>query len=246
MFSRLTSVQFHEVASRSSIFYGAPLRRHLSMTLNNMIYCGMNLAPWLLAFGWPFVWHRKTVEGWWRYALWLVPPLIVLLGIHSGRAGYWLIAFPPLLLLCATLGRTHFPATIAAVVVSLAISYFPYGRLQFSKLAPVSYVFYRSTPRIALDLEASQRKLNQVLRQLSALRAPQPFVCARDVPEAPNIRTVTYDFAYVNWVLPGAAPTGQSIWLFDQHGPPTGRQIESDNLWSLWELMSPQPQAPNP
>ena len=244
--SRLTSVQFHEVASRSSIFYGAPLRRHLSMTLNNMIYCGMNLAPWLLAFGWPFVWHRKTVEGWWRYALWLVPPLIVLLGIHSGRAGYWLIAFPPLLLLCATLGRTHFPATIAAVVVSLAISYFPYGRLQFSKLAPVSYVFYRSTPRIALDLEASQRKLNQVLRQLSALRAPQPFVCARDVPEAPNIRTVTYDFAYVNWVLPGAAPTGQSIWLFDQHGPPTGRQIESDNLWSLWELMSPPAPSPQP
>jgi hypothetical protein len=143
------------------------------------------------------------------------------------------------------------PATIAAVILSLAISYFPYGRLQLSKIAPVSYVFYRSAPRMALDLEASQRNLDQILHQLLQSSAPQPFVCARDIPEAPNIRTVTYDFAYVNWVLPEAAPTGRSIWLFDQHGPDaqsrkryqTWRQIAADDLWSLWEATSPQPLA---
>jgi hypothetical protein len=241
--SHLTSVQFHEAASKSSVFYGAPLRSHLSMTLNNIIYCGMNLAPWLLAFGLP---QRKTILGGRLYALWLIPALIVLLGIHSARAGYWLVAFPPLLLLCAVVGRTSFRATIAAVLVSLAISYFPYGRLQFSKLASISYVFYRSTPRIALDVEASQRTLDLTLHQLLASGAPQPLVCARNVPEAPNIRTVTYDFPCVNWTLPLAARPGRSIWLFDQRANPTGRKLAADNLWSLWALMSPQPPAPSP
>jgi hypothetical protein len=252
--SHLTSIQFHDAASKSSVFYGAPLRNHLSMTLNNVIYSGMNLAPWLVAFGLPFVWQRKTVPGWWRYALWMIPTLIMLLGIHSGRVGYWLIAFPPLLLLCAIGGRVRMPATIAAVLLSLAISYFPYGRLQFSKIAPVSYVFYRSAPRMALDLEASQRNLDQTLHQLLQSGVPQPFVCARDIPEAPNIRTVTYDFAYVNWILPEAAPASRSIWLFDQHGPDaeirkhyqTWRQIVADDLWSLWQATSPQPPVPSP
>jgi len=146
------------------------------------------------------------------------------------------------------------PATIAAVLLSLAISYFPYGRLQFSKIAPVSYVFYRSAPRMALDLEASQRNLDQTLHQLLQSGVPQPFVCARDIPEAPNIRTVTYDFAYVNWILPEAAPASRSIWLFDQHGPDaeirkhyqTWRQIVADDLWSLWQATSPQPPVPSP
>jgi hypothetical protein len=221
------------------------------MTLNNFIYCGMNLAPWLVAFGLPLAW-RKIAPGWWRYALWLTPTVIVLLGIHSGRLGYWLIAFPSVLLFCAAAGRLRIPGAIAAILISLAISYFPYGLLQSTKLAPISYVFYRSTPRVALDLESSQRKLDHILLQLAQSAAPRAFVCARDVPEAPNIRTVTYDFTYVNWMLPSAAPPGRSIWLFDQHGPSsqlsnrTWRQIASDDLWSLWETTSPEPPAPSP
>jgi hypothetical protein len=252
--SHLTSVQFHDSARVSSVFYGAPLRRHLAMTLNNIIYSGMNLAPWLVAFGLPFVAQRKAVQGSGRYALWIIPSLILVLGIHSGRVGYWLIAFPPLLLLCAVAGRVRIAATISSVILSLAISYFPYGRLQFSMIAPVSYVFYRSAPRMALDLEASQRNLDQTLHQLLQSGAPQPFVCARDIPEAPNIRTVTYDFAYVNWILPDAAPASRSIWLFDQHGPDaeirkhyqTWRPIVADNLWSLWDATSPRPPVPRP
>jgi hypothetical protein len=249
--SHLTSVQFHDAAEKSSVFYGAPLRSHLSMTLNNFIYCGMNLAPWLVAFGFPLGW-RKSAPRFWRYALWLAPTLIVLLGIHSGRVGYWLIAFPPLLLLCAASGKLRMPATIAAVLISLGISYFPYGLLQSMKLAPISYVFYRSTPRIALDVEASQRKLDHVLHQLVHSGASQPFVCARDVPEAPNIRTETYDFTYINWVLPDTAPAGYSVWLFDQNGPSpqfrhrNWRKIASDDLWSLWDTTIPESQAPSP
>ncbi|HLK17345.1 MAG TPA: hypothetical protein VKT81_00275, partial [Bryobacteraceae bacterium] len=235
--SQLTSAQFHDAAAKSSIFYGAPLRSHLSMTLNNCIYVGMNVAPWLIAFGWP-----RPSRNLWLYALWLAPTAIVLLGVHSGRAGYWLIAFPPLLLLCAASGRLRTSTTLAALLASLAISYFPYGILQSSKIAPVSYVFYRSTPRIALDVEQSQRELDRTLREL----APQPIVCARDVPEAPNIRTVTYDFPNYNWILPSAAPA-YSIWLFDQRGPigPNWHEIARDELWSIWET-KPQSLNPNP
>lgn len=250
--ARLTSVQFHEAVDKSSVFYGAPLRSHLSMTLNNFIYCGMNLAPWLVAFGLPIA-FRQAVPRFWRYALWLLPTLIVLLGIHSGRVGYWLIAFPPLLLFCAASGKLRMHRAIAAILISLAISYFPYSLLQSSKLAPISYVFYRSTPRIALDVETSQRKLDRTLRQLVQSGAPQPFVCARDVPEAPNIRTVTYDFTYIRWALPDARPRGRSIWLFNQHGfneigtsKTMWRKIAGDELWSVWEKTSPQSQAPSP
>lgn len=233
--SQLTSAQFHDAAAKSSIFYGAPLRSHLSMTLNNSIYVGMTLAPWLIAFGWP----RASRNGW-LYLLWLAPTLIVLLAIHSGRAGYWLIAFPPLLLFCAASGRIRMPTVLAAIVVSLGISYFPYSLLQSSKIAPISYVFYRSTPRIALDVEQSQRKLASTLHELG----PQQIVCTRDVPEAPNIRTVTYDFPNYDWLLPSAAPV-RALWLFDQRGPsgPNWRKIAGDELWSIWE---PQALNPNP
>jgi hypothetical protein len=150
-----------------------------------------------------------------------------------------------MLLLCAWLGQIRVSGMIAGVLLSLAISYFPYGRFQFSKIAPISYVIYRSTPRIALDIEASQRNLDRTLRELQQSGAPQPFVCARDNPEAPNIRSVTYDFAYIHWVTPEAAPPGRSVWLFDQHGPdretrqryPNWRQLTGDQFTSLWEAV---------
>jgi hypothetical protein len=241
--SRLTSVQLHESLRGSSIFYGAPPRKYLGMIVNNLIYSGMNLFPWMVAFGLFKRWQRKTVPDWWLSALWMGPTLITMFAFHGARVGLWLIAFPPLLLLCALLGQTRPQALIAGVAISLAISYFPWGWLQSSPLSSLSYVFYRSTPRIALDLEASQRHLDHTLRQLLSSGAPQPFVCARDSPDAPNIRSVTYDFAYLNWVTPDAAPRARSIWLFDQHGPDDalrGRyhewsRIMGDQLISLWE-----------
>jgi len=244
--AHLSSGQFQEAAHLSSVFYGAPLRNHLSMLANNLAYAAINLSPWLIAFGLPLWAGRKSLPGgWWRYALWMAPTLVTVFLIHGARAGYWLIAFPPMLLLCAWLGQIRVSGMIAGVLLSLAISYFPYGRFQFSKIAPISYVIYRSTPRIALDIEASQRNLDQSLRQLQQSGAPQPFVCARDNPEAPNIRSVTYDFAYVHWVTPEDAPRGRSVWLFDQHGPdretrqryPNWRQLAGDQFASLWEAV---------
>jgi hypothetical protein len=240
---RLLVAHFREVSGRSSIFLGGPVRRYLGMVAENSIYYGMNVGVWLLAFGLLLGWRRKTLAGRWWYALWLAPSLIMVFGIHSGRVGQCLQTFPPLLLICALLGRVRLSATVAGVALSLAISYFPYGRFMSSEHWMAAYIPYRSTPRLALDLEASQRNLDKTLRELQRSGAPQPFVCARDLPDAPNIRTATYDFRYVNWVAPEAAPAGQSIWLFDQHGPPAEvrvrypewRRIWGDELISLWQ-----------
>ncbi len=237
--SALTSAQFHNAAQGTSIFFGASLFQHAGMIATVTIYIAMNLAPWLIAWGPGLRWRSVP---WRRYALWMAPTLIVVLAIHIGRVGYLLLIFPPMLLFFANVSAPRFRAAILAVLVSLAISYFPYGGFQQSKLWPLNYIFYRSTPRIALDVEASQRNLDRTFRDLERSGAPQPFVCARDLPEAPNIRTVTYDFAYLHWVLPEAAPAGPAIWLFDQRGPNPAlrrvyrwRLITGDPLSSLWE-----------
>src|ERR1700687_1677326 len=172
------------------------------MIAEGLIWFGMNLCAWMVALGLMFRWQRKPVPGWWLFALWLAPIMIMVFGIHTGRVGVYLLAFPPLLLLCVLMGRPRGPAMIAGVLVSLAISYFPYGQIQFSKLWKLNYILYRSTPRMALDVEASQRNLESVLRGLQRSSDTQVFVCARDLPDAPNLGSVRYDFAYLNWLSP--------------------------------------------
>jgi hypothetical protein len=246
-FSHLVNAHFQSASHNTSIFMGGPLRRHVGMIGENLIDYSMNLAGWLVACGLFFRSRWKAppapLSYVLHYVLWIVPSLIMIFGIHGGRVGQCMQLFPPLLLLCALVSKPRMPATIAGIVIALAISYFPYGLLQFSRFWYLNYLAYRATPRMALDLEASQRNLDQELRELQRSGAPQPFVCARGFTEAPNIRTVTYDFAYVNWVLPAAAPQGKSIWLFNQMGPDadlrarykTWRRISGDNLISLWE-----------
>ncbi|HEV2687701.1 MAG TPA: hypothetical protein VGV35_04080, partial [Bryobacteraceae bacterium] len=217
--------------------FGATFGRHLKMVAENLIYLGMNLAAWLVAFGL----RRKWIGGW-RYAVWLIPNAVMLFGVHGARAGYWLLSFPPLLLMLASGATPRLRRIVAAVLVSLAISYFPYGRLLSSDHWTPYYLAYRSTPRLALDLDASQRRLDRILRDLQRSGEPEPYVCVRNLHEAPNIRTVTYDFPYVKWIALDAAPATASIWLFDQRGPDVEtrarytfwHRITGDDLVSVW------------
>jgi hypothetical protein len=242
-FSHLMNAFFLSAAGNTSIFMGGPLRRHVGMIGENLIDYSMNLTGWLVACGLFFRSRWKAPPARLLYVLWIAPSLIMILGIHSGRVGQCMQLFPPLLLLCALMSKPRMPATIAGILIALAISYFPYGQFQFSRFWYLNYLVYRATPRLALDLEASQRNLDQELRELQRSGSPQPFVCARELTEAPNIRTVTYDFAYVKWVRPAAASQGKSIWLFNQMGPDpdlrkryqSWRRISGDNLISLWE-----------
>ena len=234
---RLSAQQLQASAQVTSVFYGASVDRHLKMIAENGIYFAMNLAAWVVAFG-----LRKRMRGGWRYAVWLIPNLVMLFGIHGARAGYWLLSFPPLLLILASGGAPRLRRILAGVAVSLAISYFPYGRLLSSDRWTPYYLAYRSTPRLALDLEASQRRLDKTLHDLQASGEREPYVCARNLHEAPNIRTLTYDFSYVRWTTPEDAPAFASIWLFDRHGPDaetrqrytTWERITGDDLISIW------------
>jgi hypothetical protein len=254
-FSHLVNAYFLRVSGTTSVFLGGALRRHVGMIGENLMDYSLNLIGAFIACGLFFRERWKVPPGWFLYVLWIAPSLIMILAIHSGRVGQCMQLFPPLLLLCAAISKPRLPAAIAGILLSLAISYFPYGQFQFTRFWRVNYLVYRGTPRMALDLEASQRTLDQVLRELQHSGAPQPFVCAREFSDAPNIASVQYDFSYVSWVLPDAAPKGKSIWLLNQTGPDaetrkryqTWRRISGDNLVSLWEATpSPQPQTPSP
>jgi len=235
--SRLSAEQLRASAAGTSVLYGASVQRHLKMIAENGIYLGMNLAAWVVAF-----FGFRKMGGGWRSAVWLIPNVVMLLGVHGARAGYWLLSFPPLILILAAGAAPRIGRVIAGVAVSLAISYFPYGRLLSSDQATPYYLAYRSTPRLALDLEASQRRLEKTVRDLQRGGEPEPYVCARNLHEAPNIRTVSYDFPFVQWVPPEVAPATASIWLFDARGPDGEtrrmytfwKRVEGDQLWSVW------------
>jgi hypothetical protein len=242
-YSHLVNTYFLSASHNTSIFFGGTLRRHLGMIGENVIDYSMNLAGWLVACGLSVRLRWKAVPGLWRFALWIVPSVIMILGIHSGRVGQCLQLFPAMLLLCAVISRPRMLATVAGILIALTLSYFPYGELQFSRFWRMNYLVYRATPRMALDLERSQRNMDRVLHELQSSGAPQPFVCAREFSEAPNIASASYDFSYVSWVLPDQASTGRSIWVLDQIGPDAEqrgryrqwRRIWGDNLNSLWE-----------
>lgn len=250
--SRLSSEQFHYSAQGTSVFLGAPLARHIGMIEENILYFAMNLAGWIAAYGIAWLWQRRQgrpsvalpLRDWWLFAIWLLPNLVMVFALHGAKAGYCLLCFPPLLLLCASIAtRPWLPAIVAGVVVALAIGYFPYARFLSPHRYTVAYLLYRSAPLAPLELEQSQRNLDASLRELKRYGAPQPFVCARGLPEAPNIRTVTYDFNYVQWVEPAQAPPYATIWLFDWRGPdeaararfPSWRKLSGDRLLSLWQ-----------
>lgn len=243
--SKLTNDHFLNMSHLTSIFLGGPAQRYFGMLGEGLIGHAMNIAPWLAAFGIAFLWRKKPVERWWLYAVWAAPNLIMVLAIHSGRVGQSLLDFPPLLLLCAILGKPRLRTTIVGVLVALTISYFPYGALQFSPVWKLNYLFYRATPRMALDLEASQRNLDRVLDELRRSGAPQPFVCARHLTEAPNINSVRYDFGDFAWVSDNHPPDQRAMWVFDQNGPDAKlrerfsgwRRLTGDPLISVWEAI---------
>ena len=235
--SRLSAEQLRASAAGTSVLYGATAERHLKMIAENGIYLAMNLAAWIVAF-----FGFRKFGGGWRYAVWLVPNLVMLFGVHGARAGYWLLSLPPLILMLAAGAAPSIRRVIAGVVVSLAISYFPYGRMLSSDQATPYYLAYRSAPRMALDLEASQRSLEKTLLELRRGGEPEPYVCVRNLHEAPNIRTVMYDFPFVHWTPPETAPATASIWLFDARGPDAEarklytfwKRIDGDELYSVW------------
>ena len=248
--SALNSAQFLSSVAATSVFFGAPPMVHLTMLAEVTIYFALALAafavPLMVSFREKHAPVRESIRPAWAnstfFALWLAPNLAFLYVIHCGKPGYVLLSLPPLVLLAAGLAR---PALIrpawacTAIATALIAGYFPYERLLNRGMHIAPYLYLRASPRMAGLSQIWQQELRTALDILPGLPQDKRIVCLHRATEAPNIRTVTHDFADLQWSLDGDSPTG---WLCDAAGLPahlraqypSARRIYGNELYSLW------------
>jgi hypothetical protein len=109
--------------------------------------------------------------------------------------------------------------------------------------------FLRATPRIVWLTESSQRELRALIDAMPGQPREKLVYCLLRRSEAPNFRTVTYDFADVAWVdsaggsLPSPPPGIRSAgWLCEAGVSPGAvraqysavRRNGGNQLFSFW------------
>jgi Dolichyl-phosphate-mannose-protein mannosyltransferase len=254
----------------TSIFFGAPLAVHAHMLADVCIYFALALAG--LALPLAAQWRKRLrcprpampfAAAPAFFALWLCPNLALICLFHCGEPGYVLLSLPPLVLLGTWLAspvwnRQRWIA--AAAAVGLASGYFPYERFINPAVATLPYQLLRASPRLPGLLESSQRQLRELIDSLPGRSEEKLIFCIRERTEAPNIRTVTYEYPDVAWADfsgPGLrvfAPRGGALadrlpasvrsigWLCDGAGlPPVlrarfprTRRLAGNALFSFW------------
>ena len=259
-------------ARTTSIFFGASLAVHAHMLADVCLYFALALAGLALPLaarcrarprrpGHTMPLPAATLF----FALWLCPNLAAICLVHCGEPGYVLLSVPPLVLLGAWLAAPVWnrPQWIAAAAaVGLAAGYFPYERFINPAVATLPYQLLRASPRLPGLLESSQRQLRELIDALPGRAAEKLIFCLRQRTEAPNIRTVAYEYSDVAWADfegPGLrvfAPRGgapsdrfpasvRSIgWLCDGAGPPPAlrarfpraRRLAGNTLFSFWRI----------
>jgi hypothetical protein len=216
----------------TSVFFGAPPAVHAHMVADVCLYFGLalaGLAPPLLT-AWLGRLRPGLPQAPWDssaglfFALWLGPNLAVVSLLHCGQPGYILLSLPPLVLLGAwlaapVLNRPRWMA--AAAAVGLCAGYFPYERLIDPAAATVAYQLLRASPRLPGLLESSQRRIRALIDAMPGPPGEKLVFCLRQRTEAPNIRTVTYEYPDVNW----ADFEGPGLRLFPPHGGAVTRRI---------------------
>ena len=259
-------------ARATSIFLGAPLAVHAHMLADVCIYFALALAGLAL----PLAARHLSISGRAHprrpmpladaplfFALWLCPNLAFICLIHCGEPGYVLLSLPPLVLLGAWLASPVWnrPQWIAAAAaVGLAACYFPYERFINPAIATLPYQLLRASPRLPGLLESSQRQLRELIDSLPGRSEEKLIFCMRERTEAPNIRTVTYEYSDIAWADfagPGLrvfAPRGGALsgrfpasarsiaWLCDGAGLspalrvrfPRARRLAGNALFSFW------------
>jgi len=247
-------------ARTTSIFFGAPLAVHAHMLADVCIYFALALAG--LAFPLAVRWRAgsgrrgRTVPlpaAPLFLALWLCPNLAFICLVHCGEPGYVLLSLPPLFLMGAWLAApvwNRWQWIAAAAAVGLASGYFPYERFINPAVATLPYQLLRASPRLPGLLESSQRQLRGLIDSLPGRAEEKLIFCLRQRTEAPNMRTVTYEYPDVAWADYDGA--GQSTrlpasvrsigWLCDGSGlPPALRarfprahRLAGNTLYSFW------------
>jgi len=276
----MTRMQARGSFRATSVLYGATPVQHLQMLVGLVMCLGTALGVAVLVAAF-WRWRARgiapgpaTPAEWPAAALWLwlAPNLLVTSLLHFGAPGYLLLSIPPMVLLAFTAAarglntvaatpnprlRAWLWTAAAVAAVSLVVSYFPYRVLFFWRPA-LGFTVERTTPRLPLVIESSQRELARILPSLPAGAA---FVCALNRPDAPNIRTVTFDFPGRDWIAPGEVGLRVSrarggevklkrlpyerplVWVFPPEGPagpleravPLGtKQIAVNEVFSLW------------
>lgn len=136
------------------------------------------------------------------FFLWLAPNLALVFLFHCGNPGYILLSLPPLVLLISWLAArflNNLAWTAAGLAAALLVGNFPYERFVRPDVTTLKFQLLRATPRIAGMVESAQRELETLIRSMPGGPEEKLLLSFCRRFEAPNIRTVTYDFAEVYW-----------------------------------------------
>ena len=270
----LNHVQMAGSFSKTSVFYGAPAIVHARKVVEVCIYFAIAIAgflPPLAASLWSR-WKRRgdlpcgPVPAWAKPVflfLWMAPNLALVYLFHCSQPGYLLLSLPPLALVLAWFARRTLNGVVwaaAGIATALLVSHLPYERFMGPGSSALPFIVLRATPRISALNETSQRDLRGLIDSMPGRPEERLIFCLLGRFEAPNIRTVTYDFSDVAWAdfegpglrvfAPHEGSFSSSLpasvrsvaWLCDGAGLPAAvraqfpyvRQIAGSRLFSFW------------
>lgn len=250
--SRLNSLQASGSFAKTSVFFGAPPIVHAHMIAEVAIYFAIALAGFTIPVVMRFVRSSEVAVvsvPWWFFALWMAPNLGLVFLLHCSQPGYVMLTVPPAALLLTRLAGAASPLRIfaAGAVLALTVTYLPYERLMDPARHTLPFLFLRSTPRISRMIEETQREIREQIDRNVPLRTTgqkRRMLCSFHRFEAPNIRTLTYDFRDIDWMdLESQPPTAKpDAWLCDGSGLPAAvraafpgaRPVAGNRFYSLW------------
>jgi hypothetical protein len=210
-FSALSALNQTQLASsfqKTSVFYGASVSAHFHMVIEVCFFFAMALAGFALPLTASLFTRFKGIAALPAWAppaffiLWLAPNLALVFLFHCGNPGYVLLSLPPLALLLSWVAAhslNNLGWTAAGLAAALLVGNFPYERYVKPDVTTLQFHLLRTTPRIAGMVEAAQRELETLIRSMPGGPEEKLLLCFCRRFEAPNIRTVTYDFAEVYW-----------------------------------------------
>jgi hypothetical protein len=221
---QLNSSLAQQNVGTTSILLGAPARAQFFNFTDAVIYLAVALCGFAVC-----QWPRPAVAATrWRFALLAAGPgLLFAFAFHCPKAGYLAVALPALAWALAP--RIQWKTAGLGLALSLAVSWFPFELIPRGPAPGFIDAVSRFLPRRSGLIEESNA---EVARLLTQLPAEEPITVLIQTPEAPNWRTLTFDFPARRWQT-----TGGQTWLTDARQPspsPTARRLGGGYLFTLW------------